>query len=156
VYPAVWNLASTFGELHGDVATYLTARLPLEPTLALRVGGKRVWSAYPFQEGAFLGGSTTLRGLYRDRLVGDASAYANAELRVHLTRVGILVPGELGLFGLTDVGRVWLAGESSSLWHKTFGGGLWFAYLNRRNTMTLALARGEGRTAFYLRSGFMF
>jgi len=66
------------------------------------------------------------------------------------------VPGELGLFGLTDVGRVWLAGESSSLWHKTFGGGLWFAYLNRRNTVTLALAHGEGRTAFYLRSGFMF
>lgn len=156
VYPAIWNVVSTFGELHGDAATYLTARLPLEPTLALRVGGKRVWGTYPFQEGAFLGGGTTLRGLYRDRLVGDASAYANAELRVHLTRVGVLLPGELGLFGLTDVGRVWLAGESSSLWHKTFGGGLWFAYLNRRNTMTLALARGEGRTAFYLRSGFMF
>jgi hypothetical protein len=48
------------------------------------------------------------------------------------------------------------AGESSSLWHKTFGGGLWFAYLNRRNTISLSLARGEGRTAFYLRSGFMF
>jgi hypothetical protein len=46
--------------------------------------------------------------------------------------------------------------RGSSLWHKTFGGGLWFAYLNRRNTISLSLARGEGRTAFYLRSGFMF
>ena len=60
------------------------------------------------------------------------------------------------MFGLTDVGRVWVGGQSSSLWHKTFGGGLWFAYRNRRNTMSLALARGEGHTAFYLRSGFMF
>ena len=156
VYPAMWSLASTFGEVHGDAATYLSAPLPLQPTLALRVGGKRVWGTYPFQEGAFLGGSTTVRGLYRDRLVGDASAYANAELRVHLTNVAILLPGEMGMFGLTDVGRVWVAGESSSLWHKAFGGGLWFNYLNRRNTISLAIARGDGRTAFYFRSGFMF
>ncbi len=156
VYPAVWSLVSTFGEVHGEAATYLTARLPLEPTLALRVGGKRVWGSYPFQEAAFLGGSTTVRGLYRDRLAGDASAYANAELRVHLTNVALLLPGEMGVFGLADAGRVWVAGESSTHWHKAFGGGLWFNYLNRRNTMSLALARGDGRTAFYVRSGFMF
>jgi len=156
LYPAVWNVTSTFGEVHGDAATYLTARLPLEPTLALRVGGKRVWGVYPFQEGAFLGGSTTLRGLYRDRLVGDASAYANAELRLHLTHLDVLLPGEMGVFGLSDVGRVWVSGESSTLWHKTFGGGLWFAYLKRRSTISLTLARGDGRTAFYFRSGFMF
>ena len=155
VYPAAWSLASTFGEIHGEAATYLTARLPLQPTLALRVGGKRVWGAYPFQEGAFLGG-TTVRGLFRDRFVGDASAYANAELRLHLTDIDLLLPGEMGVFGLTDVGRVWLAGESSSLWHKAFGGGLWFNYLNRRNTVSLTLARGDGRTAFYVRSGFTF
>src|SRR4029077_20300055 len=89
VYPAVWNVASTFGELHGDVATYLTARLPLDPTLALQVGAKRVWGAYPFQEGAYLGGSTTLRGLYRDRLLGGASAPAKAQPPGHSPPVGL-------------------------------------------------------------------
>ncbi|HTC23618.1 MAG TPA: hypothetical protein VK688_04610, partial [Gemmatimonadales bacterium] len=80
-YPDDLGLTSSFGEVHGEASTYLTARLPLESTLALRVGGKKVWGLHPFQEGAFLGGSTTVRGLYRDRFLGDASAYANAELR---------------------------------------------------------------------------
>jgi hypothetical protein len=62
----------------------------------------------------------------------------------------------MGVFGLSDVGRVWLTGESSDKWHTAFGGGLWFAYLNRRNTVTVAFAHGDGRTAVYLRSGFMF
>jgi hypothetical protein len=62
----------------------------------------------------------------------------------------------MGVFGLSDVGRGWLAGESSHRWHTAFGGGLWFAYLNRRNTISAALANGDGRTALYLRGGFMF
>lgn len=154
--PAMWDVTSTFGELHGEAATYLTAPLPLQPTLALRVGGKRVWGTYPFQEAAAIGGGTTVRGLYTDRFLGDASAYGNAELRLHLTRINLLAPGEMGVFGLSDAGRVWLAGESSNKWHTAFGGGLWFAYLNRRNTISVALANGDGRTGFYVRSGFMF
>jgi hypothetical protein len=62
----------------------------------------------------------------------------------------------MGVFGLSDVGRVWLHGESSDKWHTAFGGGLWFAYLNRRNTISVALANAERRTALYVRTGFMF
>ena len=57
---------------------------------------------------------------------------------------------------LADAGRVWVDGQSSTLWHKAFGGGLWFNYLKRRNTVSIAFVRGDGRTGFYLRSGFMF
>lgn len=156
LYPAIWDVASTFGEVHGHAATYLTAPLPLRPTLALRVGGQRVWGTYPFQEAASIGGGSTVRGLYSDRYLGDASAYGNAELRVRLTSFDILAPGEMGVLGLGDAGRVWVAGESSDRWHTAFGGGLWFAYLDRRNTVSVAAAHGEGRTALYLRTGFMF
>jgi hypothetical protein len=156
LYPAVWDVASTFGEVHGDAATYLTASLPLRPTLAFRVGGQRVWGTYPFQEAASIGGGSTVRGLYSDRYLGDASAYGNAELRLRLTSFSIIAPGEMGVFGLGDAGRVWVTGESSSRWHTAFGGGLWFAYLDRSNTISVAAARSEGRTALYLRTGFMF
>jgi outer membrane protein assembly factor BamA len=156
LYPAVWDVTSTFGEVHGEAATYLTAPLPLQPTLALRAGGKRVWGTHPFQEGAFIGGGSTVRGLYTGRFLGDASAYGNAGLRLRLTSFDILAPGEMGVFGLSDVGRVWQIGESSNKWHTAFGGGLWFAYLNRRNTVSAAVAHGDGRTAVYLRTGFMF
>jgi len=32
--------------------------------------------------------------------------------------------------------------------------GLWFAFLDRANTITVTLARGDNRTALYLRAGF--
>lgn len=156
VFPAVWDVETTFGELHGEVAAFLTPRTSFGPTLALRAGGKRVWGDYPFFEAAFVGGAGTVRGLREDRYAGDGSAYGNAELRVRLGRYFVLLPGDYGVFGLADVGRVFLEGESSDVWHTGVGGGLWFAFLEQANTMTVALARGDGRTAFYLRAGFAY
>jgi hypothetical protein len=57
---------------------------------------------------------------------------------------------------LADVGRVWLAGESSNTWHTAFGGGLWFAPFNSPIGVNAAVARGDGRTALYLGTGFGF
>jgi hypothetical protein len=57
---------------------------------------------------------------------------------------------------LGDVGRVYLDGETSDEWHSAFGGGLWFAYLNRRNTLSVAVANSDERTGLYVRAGFMF
>ena len=156
VYPRVWDVQSTFGEAHGEVSTYLTAPIPARPTLALRAGGNKVWGSYPFFEAAFVGGSSTVRGLREHRYVGDAAAWGNAELRLDLGRYYVVLPGSWGLLGVADAGRVWLAGESSDTWHHGFGGGLWFAPLARNNTVSAVVARSEGRTGFYFRGGFMF
>ena len=40
VYPAVWSVSETFGRVEGEGTAYLTAPLPLRPTLALRAGGR--------------------------------------------------------------------------------------------------------------------
>ncbi|HEX9054259.1 MAG TPA: hypothetical protein VF830_05090 [Gemmatimonadales bacterium] len=156
VYPHAWDVQSTFGEAHGEVSTYLTARIPAQPTLALRAGGSKVWGSYPFFEAAFVGGSSTVRGLREHRYVGDAAAWGNAELRLDLGRYYVVLPGRWGLLGVADAGRVWLAGESSDTWHHGFGGGLWFAPLARNNTVSAVVVRSEGRTGFYFRGGFMF
>jgi hypothetical protein len=156
VFPAVWDVDGTFGEVHGEVAAFLTPRTSFGPTLALRAGGKRVWGDYPFFEAAFVGGAATVRGLREDRYAGDASAYGNVELRVRLGRYFVLLPGDYGVFALADVGRVFLEGESSDVWHTGAGGGFWFAFLDPANTITVALARGDGRTALYLRAGFAY
>jgi hypothetical protein len=155
VYPAAWDVQSTFGGVSGQASTYLTAPISLRPTLALRVGGQKVWGPYPYKGAAFIGGSRTVRGLTAYRFQGDASAYGNAELRLPLTRLNVLVPLRLGIFTLADVGRVWLKGESSDTWHSAFGGGISFTFLNA-NTFTAAVARGDGQTGLYLGSGFMF
>ena len=155
-YGAAYDAATPFGEGHAEAATYLTAPIPLQPTLALRVAGKKVWGAYPFHEAAYLGGAATMRGFSEHRFAGDASVYGNAELRLRLARLFMLVPEELGVFGLADAGRVYLAGETSDRWHAAVGGGVWVAFLSRTNTLSVAAARSVEGTRVYVRAGFAF
>ena len=129
VYPAAWDVEETFGQVAGSAAAYLTPFAELQPTLALRVGASKNFGAYPFHEAAFLGSAETVRLGREQRFAGDAMAHANAELRLKLFRATIVLPADIGVFGLYDVGRVWLDGESSNQWHDAFGGGLWLAYL---------------------------
>ncbi len=155
-YAAGYDVAAPFGEAHGEAAAYLTARIPLHPTLALRIAGKRVWGTYPFQEAAYIGGATTVRGFSEHRFAGDGALYGNAELRLGLARLFVLVPEELGVFGLADAGRVYLAGETSDRWHAAVGGGVWVAFLSRTNTLSVAAARSVEGTRAYVRAGFGF
>jgi hypothetical protein len=161
-YPAWWDVEEAFGRASGDVSGFLTARGRFETTLALRAGGQQVWGRYPFQEAAFIGGggffggSQTVRGLVQNRYAGDAALYGNAEVRTRLGRVTLVLPADLGVFALADVGRVFLEGEGSRKWHPGYGGGLWLSYLDRNNTASVAIAHSEGRTGLYIRLGFAF
>jgi hypothetical protein len=155
-HPAAWAVRDSFGEAHAQAATHLSAPLPLRPTLSLRAGVKRVFGTYPFHEAAFVGGADSLRGFSTQRFAGDASALGNAELRLYLGRYFLVLPGEYGVFALADAGRVWVDGERSRRWHTAVGGGLWFAYLRRDHTVTVAAARSDEKTAFYLAMGFGF
>ena len=155
-YPAVWDVDSTFGEVHGIAATYLSVRAPLDPTLALRVGGKKLWGAFPYFEAAFIGDPSTVRLGRWNRFAGDASAYGSAELRLTVGRALVVLPADIGIFGLADGGRVFLEGESSSEWHTAFGGGVWLAFLDRAHTLSAAVVSSEERTGVYVQAGFGF
>ncbi len=167
VYPGVWNVKSVFASVEGEASTYLTARIPTSPTLALRCGAKRVWGPFPFFESAFLGGpgvvgsgisAGNLRGFRKNRFAGEASLYGNSELRVVLRKTRPLVPGELGLFGTADAGRVMFDGDprNTNKWHTSIGGGIWMSFLKRRQTLSVAVVEGDDLTGVYVRAGFMF
>ena len=156
VFPAIWSVDRTFGEVHGQASTYLGINGPLQPVLALRVGGQKVWGDYPFFESAFLGGAEDLRGFDQQRFAGDAAAWANAELRLRLTTIHILLPATFGIHGLADAGRVWAPGESSDRWHHALGGGLWLSLDGPVSTLSLSIAHSDERTGFYARAGFGF
>ena len=130
-YPKALDVKSAFGEAHGSASTYLSAKLPLQPVLGLFAGGKRVWGTFPYHEAAFVGGGETVRGYREQRFAGDAAAWGSAELRLFLTRSGFIVPGRIGVLGLTDAGRVWLKGDSPGGW----------AHLGRRRRVD----PGDGR-----------
>jgi hypothetical protein len=100
--------------------------------------------------------SSTLRGWRQERFAGDASLYGNAEIRFFLTKFFLLLPVDLGAFGLADAGRVYVSGESSDTWHSAFGGGLWVSFLGRGNTMSVSMAHGREGNGFYFRTGMLF
>jgi hypothetical protein len=152
-YPQVWDVRSAFGEVHGEAGVVLGAS---SAALALRVGGKRVFGDYPFHEAAFIGGPDTVRSLRPQRYAGDAAAYGNAELRLRLFEVNVLVPTEVGVLGLADAGRVFVLPDPSRKWHTAVGGGVWMSFLSRRNTVSLTAARGDGENRVYFQGGFLF
>lgn len=155
-YPRAWDVTSAFGEGHAEARSYLTAPVPLSPTLAVRVAGKKVWGPYPLHEAAYIGGATTVRGFTEHRFAGDAALYGSAELRLSVAKFFVLVPGEFGVFGLADAGRVYLSGETSDRWHAAAGGGVWFSFLSPTNTISVAAAHSSEGTRVYARTGFAF
>jgi hypothetical protein len=156
LYPPLWDVDETFGEVHGEAISYLSADAPLDPTLALRVGGKKLWGEYPYFEAAFIGDPGTVRLGRQNRYAGDASAYGSAELRLAVARFDLVLPTRFGVFGLADAGRVFLEGEASDTWHTAFGGGFSLSYLEQAYTISVALASGDERTAVYVQGGFGF
>lgn len=163
VFPKAWDVEKTYGWVEGSASTFLTAGPRGRATLALRAGGKRmIGDLYPYFQaasiggGGVFGGEETVRGFRRNRFIGDSSLYGNAELRLYLSRFFLALPGEWGLFGFGDTGRVWLDGEDSDTWHTSWGGGIWIGLLTRSNAIAFTVAQSEQRTAFYVRAGFSF
>jgi len=156
-YPQAFDVTDAFGSLRGEVSTYLSVGRPAKATLALRVGGGDLQGdAIPFHELIYVGGDRTVRGYPSYRFGGGPGVWGNAELRLKLCNFFVLLPGELGVFGLSDAGRVYVDGEASDVWHAAAGGGIWLSFLNRRNTLTVAVARSPERTGVYVRAGFMY
>ena len=155
-YPKALDVTSSFGEGHAEASSYLTARVPLRPTLALRVAGRKLWGTYPFYEAAFIGGDSTVRGFVEHRFVGDAAVFGNVELRLSLARLFILVPTQLGVFGLGDAGRVYFSGQTSDRWHAAAGGGIWLSFLSPANTVSVAAAHSVEGTRWYVKAGLAF
>lgn len=153
-YPAALDVEDAFGEGHVDVAGFVSApSAPLEPTLALHLGGKRVWGRFPFQEAAYIGDASTVRLGRQNRYAGESALYAQTELRLFLTRFYFLAPADFGVLGLGDVGRVFLDGEESDRWHAAGGGGVWASFLDRAYMVRLSVAASSERTAVYFGIG---
>ncbi len=98
-----------------------------------------------------------MRGFRRNRFAGDGSLHGSAELRVVIgRRIFFLFPGEVGLFGIVDTGRVWLDGESSSRWHTAYGGGLFRAVAERGWRFSVSVVDSHEMTGVYFGTGIMF
>lgn len=172
--PSVFSNPAAFGKVRGTVAALYGTHVLTNVQLSGRLSGERNWGTYPFFESAFLGGTQArsaldvtgatsgnlLRGYDLNRFAGDAAVAANTELNVELGRWSAFLPFRYGVFGLFDVGRVFLDGESSSKWHTAAGGGVWLGlfasspFFQLAGSFKAALVRSDDGTSFYIASGF--
>ena len=51
---------------------------------------------------------------------------------------------------------MFLDGEDSDTWHTAGGGGIWLSFIERANTVSLAVAKSAERTRVYVGAGFAF
>ncbi len=162
VSPRMWDVEETWGALEGFVAGYLGLGDKGRLALSARLGGKWTWGQTPYFGAAYLGGGglisggATARGFQPQRFAGEASLYGNADVRLYLVRVNLLVPCDLGLNAFADAGRVFVQGVSSDDWHPSGGGGVWLAPLERTNTLTFSVAASGEGALFYVRAGFHY
>lgn len=156
-YPFVKDGSGSFGTVSASFATYVTPSWWHAMTVATRVAGTATWGTVPYFESAFIGGGRTVRGLSQGRYEGNQAVYANLDLRLRLSQVQFVLPWDFGVLGLADVGRVFVPGETSSVWHPSFGGGLWAALLDRTLAASVNVATGAGQGVFInAGAGFTF
>ena len=81
-----------------------------------------------FYQSAFIGGQENLLGYRQYRFAGQHSFYNNLELRIKLADIAsYIIPGQFGITGFWDIGRVWEKHDNSGKWHQGTGGGIYFA-----------------------------
>ncbi|RXK85861.1 BamA/TamA family outer membrane protein [Filimonas effusa] len=127
-YKGVNKAAESYAQLIPEVALYKNLDAKASIVLANRTGGTISVGKTAFYQSAFVGGQGNLRGYRQYRFAGQHSVYNNLELRVKLADVAsYILPGQLGLTGFWDIGRVWERGMDSGKWHNGQGGGIYFA-----------------------------
>ncbi len=163
VSPEVLDADSTFGSVEGEASAFV--RVTSKAILALRVGGENVSGDFPFQESAFIGGDTTVRGFHENRFAGDSSVFANVELRYHIGRATAYVSeAEYGLVLFADGGRVFsddidttenLVEDSSDI-HTSGGVGVSLTALDRGFAVSGVVAVSDEEVTGVFTAGFSF
>jgi hypothetical protein len=157
-FPSVLDVVTLFTRADGTISALLSPSVSWPISVALRVGGKKLWGdQFPWDEAAFLGGTETVRGFRRQRFAGDAAVFGTGELRVRLGNPRIVVPVDMGLFGFADGGRVYFDGASPGGWHTGVGGGVWVSPLGQPYLLRagFGVSDVEG-TQIYIETGLPF
>lgn len=115
-----------------------------------------IGDGFNFYQSAQLGQNTGLRGYRTQRFSGESAFAGTADVRYSFNEFKTgLIPLQMGIFGGVDVGRVWLDGEESNVWHNNYGGGFW---VNSSQAIgaTFNLFHGEDGLRFSFQVGFSF
>jgi hypothetical protein len=122
-------------KLQSGMAIYGSLTDPATVVGMLRFGGAHIFSEnFEYFQALNLGSNNFLRGFRKNRFSGSSLVFAGFESRIRLFDFrSYILPGEFGLIGFVDGGRVWTKDDNSWLlanWHGAYGGGIYFMPFN--------------------------
>jgi len=135
----------SFVQFRPELTYYLRADTAGILVFSDRIGGGISIGHYAFYQSMFLGGQGNLLGYLQNRFAGRSMLFNNLQFRLRLANIpGYILPGQLGVTGFYDTGRVWAKGEHSDTWHQGVGGGVYFAPASLTVIQVIAGHSSEG------------
>src|SRR5207342_3069480 len=125
--------SKTITKLSSDMAVYASLSLPARTIAVLRLGGGHIFNRdFEYFQALTLGANNFLRGFRKNRFSGRSLAYGSMEIRQKLfTSKWYVIPGDFGLVGFGDLGRVWYPSDAANnVWHAAYGGGFYYVPYN--------------------------
>jgi len=156
-FPAIFDVTTPFTKVGAGLSTVLSPSVYSRISLALRVGGEKVWGDdIPWNEAAFAGGAETIRGWAEQRFAGDAAVFGAGELRLRVWNPRVVVPVAIGIFGFADAGRVYVDGATPGGWHTGVGGGIYFKPIAQPYMLRAGAGVSDERTKIYILLGLPY
>jgi hypothetical protein len=143
------NKSNALTKLTSDMAVYASLSDPAKVVTVIRLGAGHIFTDnFEYFQALNLGANNFLRGFRKNRFSGSSMAYGSLEIRVKLFESKwYILPGDFGLLGFNDIGRVWMRNESSHRWHNAIGGGIYYVPFNMVLVST-SLAFSKEETLF--------
>ncbi|MES2775704.1 MAG: BamA/TamA family outer membrane protein [Bacteroidota bacterium] len=155
-YKGMGSFARDFAQLVPELALYKSLDAQSNIVLAERIGGTVTLGKAAFYQSAFIGGHENLLGYRQYRFAGQHSFYNNLELRIKIADIAsYILPGQFGITGFWDIGRVWENNDNSGKWHNGTGAGIYFA---PASLVAFNLVMGHSKEGWlpYFTMGFRF
>lgn len=154
-YVGINKYSGNSAQLSAEMAAYFSA-FEEHIIFANRVGGGTVVGNPTFYQYLFLGSHDNLRGYRQYRFAGQQMAYNNLEARVKIHDItSYVLPGELGIMGMYDVGKVWARDYNSPTLHQGVGGGIYYIVANAL-PLHFVMAKSKEGWYPYFSTGFRF
>ena len=135
---------SSYHLFSGFFEHIFTTYLPSPITLAIKSGGSISSGDIPFYKLEYLGNNSNLRGFSNNRFTGKSTLFINTDLRIQLKHfTTTFIPIKFGVNAFYDTGRVYSNFDTSDLWHKGYGVGIYSVFLDERYTVNLSFAYSQ-------------
>lgn len=146
-YEGLNRFSQSYAQIQPEIVVYKAIDKQSRLVLSNRTGGGVSVGKTAFYQSLFIGGHGNLLGYRQYRFAGQHSIYNNLELKLRLAYVSsYILPGEMGITGFHDIGRVWQQHEVSHKWHNGLGGGIYFS---PARIAVLSLVMGHSSEGWY-------